>query len=208
MGQAIQELTQLVRALEAAAKDEAATRHKSATAYLGVARSDLMEAITRLCTGGGPKGSPGSGWSFRRQGDAIEVRSPKGSAVVVRADEASERGVASAVLFELCEGLLSQDDGVDAGVDGTRSQSAEDVASLRAALAWYAAGEHFTRSDPDAWDTVSGEPQNWWCDVAGTATVEDGSLAQMVLDGKITGQRLHELQDGEEALCGDPSAAG
>ena len=48
---------------------------------------------------------------------------------------------------------------------------------LRCALRYYATGQHFSRGDNDAWDTVSGEPQNFWCDEAGTATVEDGSFA-------------------------------
>ena len=70
------------------------------------------------------------------------------------------------------------------------NQLEAEVASLRAALHWYADGRHFDKGDPCAWDTVSGEPQNWWCDEAGTAMVEDGSLAGMVLAGKITGQKL------------------
>ena len=74
-----------------------------------------------------------------------------------------------------------------------------EIASLRAALKWYADGEHFTKAQPDAWDTVSGEPQNWWCDEAGTAMVEDGTLAGMVLAGKLTGAQLGALEDGEEA---------
>lgn len=69
--------------------------------------------------------------------------------------------------------------------------AADEIANLRAALKWYADGEHFTKAQPDAWDTVSGEPLNWWCDEAGTATVEDGTLAGMVLAGKLTGAQLH-----------------
>lgn len=53
--------------------------------------------------------------------------------------------------------------------------------ALRKALAFYANGEHFARTDANAWDTVSGEPSNFWCDIEGTATVEDGSIASMVL---------------------------
>ena len=77
--------------------------------------------------------------------------------------------------------------------------AAEEIESLRAALKWYADGKHFGKADPDAWDTVSGEPPNWWCDEAGTAMVEDGSLAGMVLAGKLTGQKLQALEEGEEA---------
>lgn len=75
--------------------------------------------------------------------------------------------------------------------------AADEIALLRTALKWYADGEHFTKADPYAWDTVSGEPQNWWCDEAGTAMVEDGTLAGMVLAGKLTGAQLGALEDGE-----------
>lgn len=64
---------------------------------------------------------------------------------------------------------------------------------LVAALQWYADGLHFDTASPDAWDTVSGEPQNWWCDEAGTATVEDGSIAAMVLRGELTGAQVQAL---------------
>ncbi len=43
-----------------------------------------------------------------------------------------------------------------------------------------AEGDHFI-FDRDEWDTVSGEPQNFWCDEAGTATVEDGTIAKLML---------------------------
>ena len=71
------------------------------------------------------------------------------------------------------------------------------IENLMTALQWYANGEHFCKCDPNAWDTVSGEPQNWWCDEAGTAMVEDGSLAKMVLSGEITGAQLQAMEDGE-----------
>ena len=64
---------------------------------------------------------------------------------------------------------------------------------LVAALQWYADGLHFDRASPDAWDTVSGEPQNWWCDEAGTATVEDGSIAAMTLRGELTAAQIQAL---------------
>ncbi len=57
------------------------------------------------------------------------------------------------------------------------------IKNLRKALQFYADGHHFIKSDGDAWDTVSGEPQNYWCDEAGTATVEDGSIAKLALAG-------------------------
>lgn len=68
-----------------------------------------------------------------------------------------------------------------------------EIENLRAALQWYADGLHFDKASPGAWDTVSGEPQNWWCDEAGTATVEDGSIAAMVLRGELTGTQVQAL---------------
>jgi hypothetical protein len=67
------------------------------------------------------------------------------------------------------------------------------VTDLLAALQFYAAREHFILSDDNAWDTVSCEPQNWWCDEAGTATVEDGSLAAMTLRGELTAAQIQAL---------------
>ena len=49
------------------------------------------------------------------------------------------------------------------------------------ALEFYAGGSHFTMHDPDAWDTVSGEPQNFYEDENNTATVEDGSIAKAAI---------------------------
>lgn len=69
----------------------------------------------------------------------------------------------------------------------TSSQTAEQVeravARLRKALTFYADGDHFTRHQPEVWDTVSGEPSNFYEDESATATVEDGSVAKAALDG-------------------------
>jgi hypothetical protein len=71
---------------------------------------------------------------------------------------------------------------------------------LRQALRFYAAGEHFNLSDPSEWDTVSGEPQNFWCDSFGTATVEDGAIAGMALQGAEI-----DWEDEPPPLCtGEP----
>jgi len=64
------------------------------------------------------------------------------------------------------------------------------------ALRFYANGSHFCLADKTAWDTVSGEPQNFWCDEAGTATVEDGSIAKAVLQGVA-------FTDGDNAAAVD-----
>lgn len=55
------------------------------------------------------------------------------------------------------------------------------LSTAREALDFYADGSHFALADPEAWDTVSGEPQNFMCDEAGTATVEDGWVAKHAL---------------------------
>lgn len=79
----------------------------------------------------------------------------------------------------------------------TAQQMAEYAKAARvdlvAALQWYADGLHFDKASPDAWDTVSGEPQNWWFDEAGTATVEDGSIAAMTLRGELTAEQIQAL---------------
>lgn len=54
-------------------------------------------------------------------------------------------------------------------------------ARLLAALRFYADGHHFIQHDSDAWETVSGEPQNFLEDQANTATVEDGSVAKAAI---------------------------
>lgn len=54
-------------------------------------------------------------------------------------------------------------------------------ARLIEALKFYADKNHLMIAAPDAWDTVSGEPENLLCDDAGTATVEDGSIARAAL---------------------------
>jgi hypothetical protein len=73
---------------------------------------------------------------------------------------------------------------------------AEEVARLRAAngiargwLQYYADRAHFILNELEAWDTVTGEPENFQCDEAGTATIEDGSMARLALmqmDGFVT----------------------
>jgi hypothetical protein len=80
---------------------------------------------------------------------------------------------------------------VCAGLFGTKQQCGAPVApasrytppALWAALQFYAQRQHFVLADSDAWDTVSGEPANFWEDEANTATVEDGSIARIALEG-------------------------
>lgn len=79
----------------------------------------------------------------------------------------------------------------------------EERENLRKALQFYADGHHFNIADEGAWDTVSGEPQNYWCDEEGTATVEDGSIAKLALEG-----RPIRFEDDDSALPPAPSTEG
>lgn len=63
---------------------------------------------------------------------------------------------------------------------------------LRNALRFYADGDHMLLADPDAWDTCSGEPVNFLHDEAGTASVEDGSIAKLVLSALSAQQSAPE----------------
>ncbi|HOF31410.1 MAG TPA: hypothetical protein PK441_11225 [Burkholderiaceae bacterium] len=83
------------------------------------------------------------------------------------------------------------------------TEAAPTRADLVAALTFYADGQHFDKADPDAWDTVSGEPQNWWCDEAGTATVEGGSIAEMALAGKLTAAQIEAM--GDDGITAAPT---
>lgn len=67
-------------------------------------------------------------------------------------------------------------------VAGAVSMLSGTLNHARDALRFYADREHFHMHDPDAWDTVSGEPQNFYEDEANTATVEDGSVAKQALE--------------------------
>jgi hypothetical protein len=81
-------------------------------------------------------------------------------------------------------------------------EGATEIERLRAGLEFYARGDHMLLGDPEAWDTVSGEPQNWYCDEEGTATIEDGTIAAQVLAG-------HEMKwdaQGELTLAPPASA--
>lgn len=64
----------------------------------------------------------------------------------------------------------------------------QDVSSLIGALEYYANGDHLLLADPDAWDTCSGEPVNFLHDEAGTASIEDGSIAKAALAAHRAGQ--------------------
>lgn len=60
--------------------------------------------------------------------------------------------------------------------------------ALEAALKFYADGDHLLLADADAWDTCSGEPINFLHDEAGTASVEDGSIAKAALKPAAEGE--------------------
>lgn len=74
-----------------------------------------------------------------------------------------------------------------------------DAADLRKALQFYADGHHFVMHDETAWDTVSGEPVNFYEDEAGTATVENGSIAKLALAG-------HPIKFEDEDIAAPPNS--
>jgi len=156
----------------------------------------VADNIRRYCNawpGAAPAAQP-----VMPEPDCWAVLTPNGSRLVSR-DEAKGRVQAYPLYAAEAATALSE---------ARCAQLQAEIESLRAALKWYADGEHFTKADPDAWDTVSGEPQNWWCDEADTAMVEDGSLAGMVLAGKLTGQKLAAIEDGEDVTIDTALNAG
>jgi hypothetical protein len=70
--------------------------------------------------------------------------------------------------------------------------------NLIEALKFYANGDHLLLADPDAWDTCSGEPINFLHDDAGTASVEDGSIAKAALDS-LNSSPVSAGDDAEQA---------
>lgn len=64
-----------------------------------------------------------------------------------------------------------------------QAEQPTQIKELRKALQFYADGHHFVMHDETSWDTVSGEPVNFYEDDAGTATVENGSIAKLALAG-------------------------
>lgn len=90
---------------------------------------------------------------------------------------------AADVSMALCEALV--DAGREFGIliigEATEADQGEREIGLRKALQFYADGNHFVRHDSSVWDTVSGEPANFYEDEANTATVEDGSIARAAL---------------------------
>ncbi|GEM_PF-624491 len=63
-----------------------------------------------------------------------------------------------------------------------QTEQQPEQSGLIKALEYYANGNHLLLADPDAWDACSGEPLNFLHDDAGTASVEDGSIARVALE--------------------------
>jgi len=84
--------------------------------------------------------------------------------------------------------------------DRAAGRASAEPEGWRSALKFYADRCHFMLSNEDAWDTVSGEPGNFWCDEEGTATVEDGTVAARALAGD-------PLPDEDEDTAPTPTAS-
>ena len=125
-----------------------------------------------------PANSADEIWKQRRRAEDAER-----DLAAARAELAMEKDYSSNVRAEL--------EGARANLDQARArlaQAQERIADYETALQFYADKDHFMLSDPDVWDTVSDEPQNFWCDEAGTATVEDGSIARAALAHGVSGK--------------------
>jgi hypothetical protein len=119
-------------------------------------------------------------------GDHEEEHCPKCPPAVVLSPENKQL----AASFEQI--ALACDKGAEA-IEALRKENER----LTAGLKFYADGHHFMLSDAGAWDSVTGEPENWQCDEEGTATVEDGTIAKQVLAGhtlRYTDQGELELE--------------
>lgn len=81
-----------------------------------------------------------------------------------------------------------------------------EVARLREALQFYADGHHFVMHQAEFWDTVSGEPANFYEDEANTATVEDGSVAKAALAGVVLPCTDADLAAPADAPVAEPVA--
>lgn len=79
---------------------------------------------------------------------------------------------------------------------GPCNDAADMLERFAKALQFYADGHHFVKHDASAWDAVSGEPMNFEEDEANTATVEDGSIAKLTLEGRDLFQN-DELEEPE-----------
>ena len=97
--------------------------------------------------------------------------------VDVRAKDGEDYGVSVIELQEQIEGLIN-----------TLHDQQSRLDAMKAALKFYAEGEHFVLSNEDAWDTVSGEPLNFLHHDDGFGEsegfVEDGSIARAALQGE------------------------
>ena len=93
-------------------------------------------------------------------------------AALVNGDEYQAMQRTLAEVNSRCESLQSQ-----------LAEALKDAERLKRGLKFYADGCHFSADgETDTWETVSGEPQNFWCDEAGT-TIEDGGIAKQFLQG-------------------------
>lgn len=106
--------------------------------------------------------------------NAIALAAPA-TAPATAPDELERLRAESEERLQNCAALIAENE-----------QLRKNADRMREALTFYAQGEHF-HFDRAAWDTVSGEPQNYWCDEEGTATVEDGTIAKLAIDAATKG---------------------
>ena len=134
-------------------------------------------------------------WKTEGEGIHALIRGGDATIVAVRhrlpADvhEANARRIVACV--NACEGISTEnleDNRAVAWLAQRYNEVVQQRDELLKALTFYAEGNHFIQHDPEAWDTVIGEPQNFREDEANTATVEDGSVARAAIL-KATGEQ-------------------
>ncbi len=86
--------------------------------------------------------------------------------------------------------------------DRYMSDISEKLSAMASALQFYADGEHYMLDEEANWDTCSGEPGNWIFDSDGAASIEDGSVAKIALEGVSLWQSIEDvpLNDGVSLL--------
>lgn len=95
-------------------------------------------------------------------------------------------------------------DGIKAALEQFMAGRAQFIPKIAAdALEFYAQQHHFVMHDGSAWDTVSGEPANFFEDESNTATVEDGSVAKLALESLRTTEAGAPAADPAHASRGE-----
>lgn len=120
-----------------------------------------QQAATKLADRDDPRNLKGFD-----QKTGVHILTPLGMEMLDAADATAAK----------CNELIAECDALRARL----ADAEQDAERLRRGLKFYAAGDHF--QNDGAFETVSGEPPNFWCDQEGSM-VEDGTVAKKYLEG-------------------------